>query len=344
MEKNLENQQAIFKNQAILSNTAVKASFVASQIRAKKMKPFADGEMIKECLTAVAEIAFPDKINIISNISLSRFTIARRIEDSSENTATTLRERIAKFEYSSLALDESCDISDTARLAIFLRGIDTKFNITEKLCSPIPMRGTTTGKNLYDELNSVLENFSISLEKIIGISTDGARAMSSTEVGVSGRLFRDIKKVAGREIFVNHRIIHQENLCAKRSSLPNVTVPIIKLISFIKSRALNHREFKEFPKDLETEYGDVVFNTEVGRLSRGAMLKRVYNLKSEIQLFSDTKGYAFPHFGNKECMCDFGFLIDTTRHLDDLNVELRGKGQFIHNLYDKIRGFERELK
>jgi len=25
------------------------------------MKPFADGEIIKECLTAVAEIGFPDK-------------------------------------------------------------------------------------------------------------------------------------------------------------------------------------------------------------------------------------------------------------------------------------------
>ncbi|XP_071043043.1 general transcription factor II-I repeat domain-containing protein 2A-like [Parasteatoda tepidariorum] len=122
------------------------------------MKLFADGEMIRECLTAVAEIAFPDKINIISNISLSRFTIARRIEDLSENIATTLRERIAKFEYCSLALDESCDISDTAQLAIFLHGIDTKFNITEELCSLIPMQGTTTGQDLYDELNGEIRD------------------------------------------------------------------------------------------------------------------------------------------------------------------------------------------
>lgn len=117
-----------------------------------------------------------------------------------------------------------------------LSDIDNTFNITEELCSLIPMQGTTTGKDLYDELKSVLENFSILLEKIIGISTDGARAMSSMEVGVSGRLFQDIKKVTGREIFVNHCIMHQENLCAKRLSLPNVTVPIIKLINFIVAR------------------------------------------------------------------------------------------------------------
>ena len=35
-EKNLGKQQAIFKNQVILSNTAGKASFVVSQILAKK--------------------------------------------------------------------------------------------------------------------------------------------------------------------------------------------------------------------------------------------------------------------------------------------------------------------
>ena len=34
-EKNLRNQHAIFKNQDILSNTVVKASFVISQILAK---------------------------------------------------------------------------------------------------------------------------------------------------------------------------------------------------------------------------------------------------------------------------------------------------------------------
>jgi hypothetical protein len=61
--------------------------------------------------------------------------------------------------------------------------------------------------------------------------------------------------------------------------MPNV----IKLMKFPKSRALNHRQFNEFLKDLGSEYGDVIYNTEVRWLSRGAMLKRVYNLKNDIQ-------------------------------------------------------------
>ncbi|XP_042913201.2 general transcription factor II-I repeat domain-containing protein 2A-like, partial [Parasteatoda tepidariorum] len=189
------------------------------------------------------------------------------------------------------------------------------------------MQGTTTGKDLYDELKSVLENFSISLEKIIGISADEARAMSSMKLPLYLSSFTC-----------------KTTLCLFNGSSASPDASHRRRDGVKPSLSLNHREFKECLKDLETEYGDVVFNTEVRWLSRGAMLKRVYNLKSEIQLFVDMKGYAFPHFGNKEWMCDFGFLIDVTQHLNDLNVELQGKGQFIHNLYDKIQGFERKLK
>ena len=240
--------------------------------------------MFKECLTAVAEIAFPDKKDIISKISLSRFTIGRRIEDLSENIIATLCERIHKFEWCSLALDESCDISDTSQLAIFVRGIDSNFSIAEELSSLIPMKGTTTGKNLYNN----------TLDKIVGISTDGAPAMASMNVGVAGTLFNDIKNLTGREIFVNHCIIHQQNLCAKILNIPNVTTPLIKLINFLKSRELNHRQFKEFLKDLGSEYGDVIYNTEVRWLSRGAMLRRIYDLKKDIQLFVEMKPENMP--------------------------------------------------
>lgn len=49
------------------------------------MKPFAEGEMIKECLNAVVKIVFPVKKKIISNVNLSR-----RIEDLSENKLRNL--------------------------------------------------------------------------------------------------------------------------------------------------------------------------------------------------------------------------------------------------------------
>lgn len=50
------------------------------------------------------------------------------------------------------------------------------------------------------------------MDKIVGISNDGALAMASINVGVAGTLFNDIKNLTGREIFVNRCIIHQRNL------------------------------------------------------------------------------------------------------------------------------------
>jgi hypothetical protein len=54
---------------------------MVSEISAVKIKPFSDGEM-KECLEEVADVAFPDRKQIISNISLSRFIIGKELKNS----------------------------------------------------------------------------------------------------------------------------------------------------------------------------------------------------------------------------------------------------------------------
>jgi hypothetical protein len=62
----------LFRGAALQSDTAVHASYVVSEILAKKkMKPFSDWEIIKECLSTVADIAFPVKEDIISKINFS---------------------------------------------------------------------------------------------------------------------------------------------------------------------------------------------------------------------------------------------------------------------------------
>ena len=49
------------------------------------------------------------------------------------------------------------------------------------------MQETKTGKDLYDELKFVMENFSIYLEKIIGISTVARQAMQWNPLDRIGR-------------------------------------------------------------------------------------------------------------------------------------------------------------
>jgi hypothetical protein len=65
-------------------------------------------------------------------VSFSGVTVARRIEELAEDIENTLKNRASKFVFYLIAFDESADITDTAQLAIVIRGIDDDFSITKK--------------------------------------------------------------------------------------------------------------------------------------------------------------------------------------------------------------------
>ena len=65
LKRNLKSEQSIFSksDSSVKSVTAV--SFAISNIIAKRMKPFTDGEYIKECLNEFADQCCPDKKQLI---------------------------------------------------------------------------------------------------------------------------------------------------------------------------------------------------------------------------------------------------------------------------------------
>ncbi len=86
-----------------------------------------------------------------------------------------------------------------------------------------------------------------------------------------------------------HCIIHQEALCAKANQMDDVMTTVVKTINLIRSRVLNHREFRAFLSDIEAEYGDVIYHSNVRWLSRGSALQRFCSLRSEIDQFLKEK-------------------------------------------------------
>jgi hypothetical protein len=127
-----------------------------------QQKPFTDGEFIKGYIESAAEILCPSQKHLFTKVSLSRVTVARRIEE--------------LIDYS-IALDESTDIADTAKLVIVVRGIDDDFNITEEMAALFTMEGTAKGSVLLNALQSTLRRFNLKLNSLSGVVTDGALAM-----------------------------------------------------------------------------------------------------------------------------------------------------------------------
>ena len=60
-----------------------------------------------------------------------------------------------------------------AQLAIFIRGTDNKYNVTEAIASLVSLKDTTKSLDLCEALKITLKQFSLTFVNISGVSTDG---------------------------------------------------------------------------------------------------------------------------------------------------------------------------
>ena len=91
-----------------------------------------------------ANIFCPEKKGQFNNISLSANTVAECISDLSSDIYDQLCEIEKCFSAYSVTLDETTGITDTAQLAIPVRGVDGNFELMEELLTVIPMHGQKT--------------------------------------------------------------------------------------------------------------------------------------------------------------------------------------------------------
>ena len=104
----------------------------------------------------------------------------------------------------------------------------------------------------------------------------------------------------------------------------------------IRARGLNHRQFKAFLEDLESEHWDVLFHSRARWLSLGKVLRRVWELREEIMMFLEMKSIQCDFctsIVDEEWRLDFKFASNIMEKLNELNVKLQGNGIFAHETY-----------
>ncbi|XP_066908990.1 general transcription factor II-I repeat domain-containing protein 2-like [Halyomorpha halys] len=131
---------------------------------------------------------------------------------------TTLTDHMAGFESFPIALDQSTDLSETAQLAIFIRGSDKEFTVTEELLALQPLKKTTKKKHYtrgHSSSKKVITSFGLPWSKLAGVCTDGAYSMVRLRKGFIGVLDeKSIKLNMEKDDLKGfHCIIH--NLCSK---------------------------------------------------------------------------------------------------------------------------------
>ena len=166
LKKSMQVQQKMMLTYKDDSELASIQSFKLSEAIAEKGKALSDGEFIKHCLFIFSELACPEKKYLIEQTSLSRYTVARRIDTMASHLEDCLVENINKFSHFSSALDESTDINDTAQLAVYIRGVTNKFEVKEEFLDLCSMKSRTTGEEITKEVLKVSEKFRLDPKKL----------------------------------------------------------------------------------------------------------------------------------------------------------------------------------
>ena len=81
---------------------------------------------------------------------------------------------------------------------------------------------------------------------------------------------------------------------------------------------------------MESEYGELLYHTEVRWLSRGNVLKRFFALREEIGLFMAMKENDIPELSNPTFISNLAFLTDLADHLNTLNRGVSGSKTSYH--------------
>ncbi|MBN3299698.1 GTD2B protein, partial [Amia calva] len=174
------------------------------------------------------------------------------------------------------------------------------------------------------------------------ITTDGAPSMTGRKNGLVVLVQRKLEDENVESVIVLHCIIHQHALCSKCFKFDNMMFVVIKCINYIRSLGLQHRQFHAFLEEIESAYGDVLYFTEVCWLSRGCVLKRFFDLRTEVKTFMEEGRLHVPELDDSQWVMDLAFLVDITQEL--CNLKLQGPGQLVTIAFDNVKALSTKLR
>lgn len=137
-------------------------------------------------------------------------------------------------------------------------------------------------RNILEVTNEYFETKSLTWAHCVVVCIDEAAAFTGSNKGLRGL----IQKVAPHMVF-NLCIIHRQALVAKDTDeeFRNVLQDAVSLINYIKCNSHNSRLFSILCNEMGSTYKRLLLHTEVRWLSRGKILRRIFDLRNEVNVF-----------------------------------------------------------
>ena len=144
------------------------------------------------------------------------------------------------------------------------------------------MEQTTTGQDVLEKIDDFFDSSGLEWKKMCGVCTNGAPAMLGSKSGFQTRVKEKAPNAKG-----THCMIHRYALASKTLPVPlqDVLSSVIKIVNFVKGSALQTRLFKQLCKEMGSEHESLLFYTQVRWLSKGNVLRRVFEMRRGYSCF-----------------------------------------------------------
>lgn len=102
----------------------------------------------------------------------------------------------------------------------------------EELAAMRSMKGTTTGSDLFTEINASMDKLGVKWNKLVNVTTDGCPNLTGKNVRLLKRMQDTVTEInPEQKLIFLHCIIHQEVLCKSVLKISHVVDVVTKLIS-----------------------------------------------------------------------------------------------------------------
>uniref|UniRef100_UPI00358EA82C protein FAM200C-like n=1 Tax=Myxine glutinosa TaxID=7769 RepID=UPI00358EA82C len=327
-----------------VEKTLLLASYQVAYAVAKSKKPHTIAEdLIKPCALEMATTFLSKEARKkFEQVPLSNNIIHNRISDLSEDildqVISDIRASPLKI---SIQLDESTDVSSCCQLITLVRHVNDGA-VKEDFLFCEDLKTSLTAKDVMQLVKDFFAKHDLDIKVIGSVCTDGAPAMLGNKSGFSALMKKEIP-----DLQVTHCFLHRHALASKTlpPNLKKVLDTCVKIINWIRGRALNHRIFKSFCEDLGSEHSVLLFHTEVRWLSRGQALTRFFELREEIKVFLEERECDLVGALESQQFAQMlAYLADIFTRMNDLSVPLQGKGINILKACEKLNAFKEKLR
>ena len=145
-----------------------------------------------------------------------------------------------------------------------------------------------------------------------------------------------------------HCIFHRGALASRtlHAALNDKLATAIPVVNFVKTGSVKSRLFTDLCKGIDADHETLLFHMAVRWLSKGNMLARVYELKTEVKLFLEAQGnqnhlHLFRADGFQLTLTN---LVDIFEALNCLNRHCKSSHTNRIDHYDSIRTFTKKFE